>query len=68
MDNGVEKRAQEQGVEGEGRGCGMGGESRGVGQAPWFQFPPIGDEFLSHSQANAQVSMPTRFRFRNHCT
>ncbi|GFS16104.1 nicotinic acetylcholine receptor subunit type F [Elysia marginata] len=42
LDNGVEKR--EQGFDG-------GIEGRGHG----FQFPPIGDEYLAHSQANAQV-------------
>ncbi|KAK3758937.1 hypothetical protein RRG08_016016 [Elysia crispata] len=42
LDNGVDKR--DQGFDG-----GMDGRGHG------FQFPPIGDEFLAHSQANAQV-------------
>uniref|UniRef100_A0A2C9K3Z8 Uncharacterized protein n=1 Tax=Biomphalaria glabrata TaxID=6526 RepID=A0A2C9K3Z8_BIOGL len=51
LDNGAEKRLQDQGVDGgECRGGGM--DSRGV---PGFAFPPIGDEYLSHSQSSAQV-------------
>ncbi|GFO38224.1 nicotinic acetylcholine receptor subunit type f, partial [Plakobranchus ocellatus] len=48
LDNGVDKRDQGPDYGGDGRG-GMDGRGHG------FQFPPIGDEFLAHSQANAQV-------------
>ncbi|XP_005098514.1 neuronal acetylcholine receptor subunit alpha-3-like isoform X1 [Aplysia californica] len=59
LNNDVEKRQiYHEGGDG-GGGDGRGGpESRGGGDcggSTGFQFPPIGDEFLSHVQSNAKV-------------
>ncbi|XP_059147495.1 neuronal acetylcholine receptor subunit alpha-2-like [Physella acuta] len=50
LDNGAEKRQQEQDMCGGGGGNGLDGRG-----GPGFAFPPIGDEYLSHSQSNLQV-------------
>ena len=55
LNNDVEKRlVNHDCYDGDGRIGGPGGEA---GSGTGFQFPPIGDEFLSHAQNNAKVSV-----------
>ncbi|BFZ18006.1 hypothetical protein BsWGS_21044 [Bradybaena similaris] len=54
LDNGVDKRDC---LDSECRSC---GDPRGGRYTTAFQFPPIGDEFLAHSQANLQITEELR--------